>query len=79
LLAGANVMTRGLVNKVGSKIGNGISSMASVPSKLSKAADSNIGRFTGATARQQKALQEQAKKAAEFDHLKSIEAEKLKK
>ena len=79
LLAGANVVTRGLVNKVGSKIGNGISSMASVPSKISKAADSNIGRFTGATARQQKALQEQAKKAAEFDHLKSIEAEKLKK
>lgn len=79
LLAGANKATFGLVNKVGSKIGNGISSMASVPSKISKAADSNIGRFTGATARQQKALQEQAKKAAEFDHLKSIEAEKLKK
>lgn len=79
LLAGANVVTRGLVNKVGTSIGNGISSMASVPSKISKAADSNIGRFTGATARQQKALQEQAKKAAEFDHLKSIEAEKLKK
>lgn len=70
LLAGANVVTRGLVNKVGTSIGNGISSMASVPSRISKAADSSIGRFTGATARQQKAMKDEARKAAEFDREK---------
>lgn len=73
LLAGANVVTRGLVNKVGSKIGNGISSMASVPSKISKAADSSIGRFTGATGRQQKAMKDEARKAAEFDREKDLQ------
>lgn len=73
LLAGANVITRGMVNKVGSKIGNGISSMASVPSRISKAADSSIGRFTGATGRQQKAMQDEARKAAEFDREKDLQ------
>lgn len=73
LLAGANVMTRGLVNKVGTSIGNGISSMASVPSRISKAADSSIGRFTGATARQQKAMKDEARKAAEFDREKDLQ------
>lgn len=73
LLAGANVITRGMVNKVGSKIGNGISSMASVPSKISKAADSSIGRFTGATGRQQKAMKDEARKAAEFDREKDLQ------
>lgn len=73
LLAGANVVTRGLVNKVGTSIGNGISSMASVPSRISKAADSSIGRFTGATARQQKAMKDEARKAAEFDREKDLQ------